>query len=181
MEKYVYSNLSQSRSIRVLALAPSSKSSGPISIQLREVVLEEARFEALSYAWEGQGFTQRINCDGRELIITPTCEAALRRLHLTKRARMLWVDQVCINQGTVDEKNQQVALMGDLYRLAEKVIVWLGVQLVADKLLEYVNLYRFFGLLNPGSLEREGRLQKFVRLKFEHKLQGKLISLLEHW
>jgi hypothetical protein len=33
---------------------------------------------------------------------------------------------VCINQGDIDEKSQQVALMGDIYRQCSQVRIWLG-------------------------------------------------------
>lgn len=178
MEKYIYSNLSLSRSIRVIELSPSLRSSGPISIQLREMVLDETRFEALSYSWDGQGLTEIINCGGRELLITPTCEAALRRLRLAKRTRILWIDQICINQESVNEKNQQVKLMGDLYSIAEKVIVWLGVHSAADKLLEYVNIYWLLGLVKKVPLA--GRLQYRMRFKCERKLRGKLVLFSKH-
>ena len=90
-------------------------------------------------------FAWKIECDGRELSITPNCEAALRRLRRGKQSRILWIDQICIDQETVDEKNYQVALMGDLYSIAEKVIVRLGINSAADKFLEYVNLYPLSG------------------------------------
>jgi hypothetical protein len=38
----------------------------------------------------------------------------------------LWVDQVCIDQRNVPEKNAQVAKMGEIYRLASLVLIWLG-------------------------------------------------------
>jgi hypothetical protein len=171
MERYTYSSLSQPRSIRAIELSPSSKVTNPISIHLREISLDSSsKFDALSYSWENQTFTQKISCEGKELLITPTCEAALRRLRLAKRTRILWIDQICINQETVEEKNQQVTLMGDLYSIAEKVIVWLGVNPAADKLLEYVNMYRLFGLWKKVPLA--GRLQYHMRFKWEQKLMG---------
>jgi hypothetical protein len=36
------------------------------------------------------------------------------------------VDRVCINQGDLNERKYQVGLMGDIYRKAEHVVVWLG-------------------------------------------------------
>ena len=43
------------------------------------------------------------------------------------RNRRLWVDAICISQKDNDEKGPQVALMAQLYRNAESVLVWLGV------------------------------------------------------
>ncbi|KAK4448416.1 heterokaryon incompatibility protein-domain-containing protein [Podospora aff. communis PSN243] len=39
---------------------------------------------------------------------------------------LLWIDALCINQADVVEKSSQVAMMGDIYRCASSVIVWLG-------------------------------------------------------
>lgn len=38
----------------------------------------------------------------------------------------VWVDSICIDQDDLDEKNHQVAMMGDIYASASQVIVWLG-------------------------------------------------------
>ena len=38
----------------------------------------------------------------------------------------LWVDQICIDQTSTQERNQQVALMGDIYRGAVRTVIWLG-------------------------------------------------------
>ncbi len=42
------------------------------------------------------------------------------------REAFLWVDAICIDQSNILERSHQVALMGDIYRRAEKVIVWLS-------------------------------------------------------
>jgi hypothetical protein len=39
---------------------------------------------------------------------------------------MLWVDSICINQYSEEERNKQVKLMADVYTTAEQVIVWLS-------------------------------------------------------
>jgi hypothetical protein len=38
----------------------------------------------------------------------------------------LWIDRVAINQAKTTERNQQVGLMGDIYKPAFVVLVWLG-------------------------------------------------------
>jgi Heterokaryon incompatibility protein (HET) len=38
----------------------------------------------------------------------------------------MWIDAICIHQKDDLEKGPQVALMGDIYRLADRVVVWLG-------------------------------------------------------
>lgn len=50
----------------------------------------------------------------------------LCQLALDQSITYLWVDAVCINQHDDDEKQAQVARMGDIYAESEKVVVWLG-------------------------------------------------------
>jgi ankyrin repeat protein len=38
----------------------------------------------------------------------------------------LWIDQICIDQNTVEERNHQVGLMSMIYARANRVLVWLG-------------------------------------------------------
>ena len=38
----------------------------------------------------------------------------------------LWIDQICIDQGSTAEKGDQVAIMGEIYRGASEVLIWLG-------------------------------------------------------
>jgi len=37
-----------------------------------------------------------------------------------------WIDQICIDQDNVPEKNHQVTMMASIYKRALKVVVWLG-------------------------------------------------------
>ena len=60
------------------------------------------------------------------LNITESLFLALQRFRLEDEARNLWADAVCINQNDNLEKGKQVTLMGDIYRRAHNVLVWLG-------------------------------------------------------
>lgn len=62
------------------------------------------------------------------LKIGPNLASALRHLRLRDRPRRLWVDAICIDQENVDERGKQVAMMGNIYRQATIVTVWLGDQ-----------------------------------------------------
>ncbi|KAG4436713.1 hypothetical protein IFR05_007796 [Cadophora sp. M221] len=68
--------------------------------------------------------------DGREkdglIWINQNLLAALFRLRLEDRKRLIWADSVCINQTDDEEKSWQVRMMGDIYRNAERVLIWLG-------------------------------------------------------
>jgi hypothetical protein len=38
----------------------------------------------------------------------------------------MWIDQCCINQTDIPERNSQVLIMRDIYRGASETLVWLG-------------------------------------------------------
>lgn len=102
-------------------------SDGPVTGDLREYNLDECpEYQALSYAWEGVVCECPIYCDGRILFVTRSCESALHRLIRAKLNRPIWVDSTCINQNDDNERSQQVGMMGDIYRRADQVNVWLG-------------------------------------------------------
>jgi len=87
---------------------------------------DECMYEAISYVWGESTNKVRIECNGEPLNITRNLAAALTRFRLPDRARALWADALCINQGNVPEKESQVEMMGDIYRHAKTVLIWLG-------------------------------------------------------
>jgi len=57
---------------------------------------------------------------------TQNLAAALVDLRYPAEPRVLWIDAICINQKDKSERSSQVARMADIYRLADRVVVWLG-------------------------------------------------------
>jgi hypothetical protein len=95
-------------------------------------------YEALSYTW---GSTENPETAYVETSPSPsplggnTCltlkvsqnlALALRHLRYPDEPRTLWVDAVCINQGDITERSEQVGRMASIYRLAHRIVVWLG-------------------------------------------------------
>ncbi|KAI0022401.1 heterokaryon incompatibility protein-domain-containing protein [Xylariomycetidae sp. FL0641] len=86
-------------------------------------------YEALSYAWGTTLSPKPVRVAGtpvRVIEIMGSLDEAMRYLRYSDRPRSLWIDALCINQGGHAEKGHQVASMGHIYRLALRVIVWLG-------------------------------------------------------
>ena len=67
-----------------------------------------------------------IRCDSSILLVTTNLLAALRRLRFSTLRRYLWIDAICINQEDTEEKTQQVAMMGQIYKFGHKALIWLG-------------------------------------------------------
>jgi hypothetical protein len=118
--------LKNTDSIRVLYLQPG-QFEDDVKVELTEVSLTNPpSYEALSYVWGSPTANNPISCHGKGLLVTVNCIAAMRRLRNKKKRRVLWIDAICINQSSMDERSQQVELMGDVYSKARRVILWLG-------------------------------------------------------
>jgi hypothetical protein len=128
---YQYKPLPPGRIIRTLLLRPARKLNDPIRISLGEQPLDALgnhlfQYEALSYVWGANKRDQTIEFDGQILLVTPNCLAALQHLRLKRKARRLWIDAICIDQSSNMEKQNQLKLMGEVYKSASQVLIWLG-------------------------------------------------------
>jgi hypothetical protein len=106
--------------------------SDPLKIQLETQDTDSnVNFEALSYVWGNPNDHAAVSIlrpDSTviEYRVTKNLETALRRLRLEHMDRTIWVDAICINQADLSERSHQVAMMGDIYRKAGRVVIWLG-------------------------------------------------------
>ena len=84
-------------------------------------------YDALSYCWGKKTNKKPIVVDdSARLWVTTNLHSALYHIRRTEGPRLLWVDAICINQEDTAEKNQQVALMRQIYSAAQSVLIWLG-------------------------------------------------------
>lgn len=88
-------------------------------------------YTALSYVW-GPPSTMSGSADdtlvvnGEAIPARENLLLALRAFRRREDTTYLWVDAVCINQDDLEEKMTQIKLMGDIYSLAERTVIWLG-------------------------------------------------------
>lgn len=125
---FIHEPLSEGeKAIRILYLRPADGYHDEIHCSLGNANLEDTPYyKALSYVWGDPSVTVPIFVDGAQYHVTVNCYTALLRLRQAEEI-CLWIDAICINQNDDAEKSVQVALMGDVYFLAEQVIVWLGI------------------------------------------------------
>jgi hypothetical protein len=112
--------------IRVIRILPTSTAQW---IKLRiEAVSLQSDYKCLSYVWGADAESNTILINDQVFMICDSLHAflleALRRNPQGTNA--LWIDAISINQTDIDEKNVQVALMGQIYQNANRVIAWLG-------------------------------------------------------
>jgi hypothetical protein len=114
--------------IRILSLLPGLPGSKMQLLLRREFLASRdlPEYEALSYAWGDAELTRMIWVNDKVMAISRNLESALETLRHPKDPRKLWVDAICIDQGNVQERNRQVAVMRSIYRKALRVLIWLG-------------------------------------------------------
>ncbi|KAB8293426.1 hypothetical protein EYC80_007741 [Monilinia laxa] len=147
----IYPSILPSPFIRLLHI--DSGPNEPIQVTLHEVNLETAPpYDCLSYTWSDPLYhalspeeeihrsnaerEHPILCNGQNLLITENLLFALTEFskHNSKengdkfeREDLFWIDGICINQDSIEERNIQVGMMGDIYSKCSQVIIWLGV------------------------------------------------------
>lgn len=116
--------------LRLLKIHYSEQTEPPM-ISLQTFSLEEdvPEFKAVSYTWGPSDPSFGVYVDGRVLSVRKNLYHFLRRARrdaLFCLTTWLWIDQLCIDQTSVEEKNHQVNQMSMIFQQAHEVIVWLG-------------------------------------------------------
>jgi hypothetical protein len=84
------------------------------------------KYEALSYTWGNETGLEHVYINGYHVLIRRNLFNFLRRLRYDDEPRVVWVDAISISQQDLVEKGLQVAMIGDIFRAAEQICVWLG-------------------------------------------------------
>lgn len=83
------------------------------------------QYEAISYKW-GDPEGHSVKCNDKILPVNVNLYFALQRFRLPKQSRILWVDEICINQDDGKERGQEVQIFHRIYAEAKNVLIWLG-------------------------------------------------------
>ncbi|KAH7082088.1 heterokaryon incompatibility protein-domain-containing protein [Paraphoma chrysanthemicola] len=90
------------------------------------VKFPDESYDVLSYCWGPKAQAQKmIYLNDVPIMVYESLFLALEQLK--NSTRPLWIDALCIQQSNLIEKNDQIALMGEIYARATRVIIWLGV------------------------------------------------------
>jgi hypothetical protein len=123
MSAYTYRPLCREGSIRLLSCP------GNFSDQYQLCEMQNIRtisYHALSYTWGPQTVKIPISINGFGFEVTPNLLDALMSFFAKNPQDLLWVDAICIDQSNLEERDQQVRRMMDIYGEAQRVIVHLG-------------------------------------------------------
>lgn len=123
-------------SIRLIAgVQPATKTSPPTFSLEHFSLTGLPRYAALSYCWGSSVKTATVIVNGQSVAVTQNLASALLDLanaanlgtdHIDPRVRHLWVDALCIDQSNIPERDEQVALMRDIYHYANIVLAYMG-------------------------------------------------------
>jgi hypothetical protein len=141
----IYSSLDSSRNqIRVLHLSSGRENDDELYCTLSTVSLDDdPQYEALSYVWGDISEDEpSIMLGEREVKVRRNLHSALKAIRHLDHERVVWIDALCINQtDSVEVKSKlsnnsiqhplimcvaQIAIMGDIYSKAGRVLAYIG-------------------------------------------------------
>jgi hypothetical protein len=126
---FVYDDIDRdSNQIRLLRiLRPNATSE--VQLEIFHTNLDDnPTYKALSYTWGSPADPRHgINLNGYHFEVRENLWHALRRFQAGNIAPVIWIDAICINQLSDNERNHQVAKMKRIYEQATEVVVWLGI------------------------------------------------------
>jgi len=114
--------------IRVLEVAPASFGE-PVECTMKRISLLDdpvPAYETISYCWGAPRHPSTIKLNGHQIHVPASSEAAIRRMRLSDRPRVLWIDAICIDQSSTTERSAQVAFMAAVYSTAKHNLIYLG-------------------------------------------------------
>jgi hypothetical protein len=193
LESFVYQPLDPSkREIRLFHLnrTDSSDNVEIITGAIVHVSLDnhfdcdaETCYDTVSYAWGNPELSKKVLVDGYTLPVTRNAESALRSMRLTEETRRVWIDSICIDQTNLEERAQQVMLMGSIYEDSCLNVIHLfeddrpmlnraiaNINAIYEEILADIN-----DLVDCDKSVDSNKLPKFQSFVFEEKDYGR------HW
>ncbi|KIW08089.1 hypothetical protein, variant 2 [Verruconis gallopava] len=135
-------------------------------------------YKAVSYTWGPPTPVGHVTINNQRIQIRENLFILLRMLSTTHKSEAecpLWIDQICIDQSNVLERNHQVAQMARVYEQATQVLVWLGPGTIdSDVLLDSMNAlwhhHRPISNDDIVSLQKQFTRSKCLRLSYWSRL-----------
>lgn len=145
---FQYEAILENDAFRVLILhPPRAENPEELHGEIKNVAASDRpRYEAVSYAWGPADLASKlyissstengVTDDNPErhsyLHVSSALNEVLTALRHPTKPRVLWVDALCINQGSLSERTHQVKLMKEIYSSAVRVIGYVGSPSPAD-------------------------------------------------
>jgi hypothetical protein len=128
---------------RLLTLLPSTSDVSELEVRLHiaRLLPTPLVYEALYYVWQGDSSASDSKpCPLRvgigKLTISRTLANILFHLRDASKPRTLWGDALCIDQASLMDRNHQLPNMYDIYSMAQRMVMWLGKEVVKNEFSE---------------------------------------------
>lgn len=132
----VYTPLQDVDEIRLLNIAPRM---GMVYNNRSDLTIEHVRlsaeplYTAVSWMWGPEDDKIEVEIDGHMLEIRQNLGRIIEHLRDTKETRRVWIDAICIDQRSLEERNHQVQLMGQIYSNANCVVACITAERQRDR------------------------------------------------
>jgi hypothetical protein len=123
---FVHSALPQGNATRILSLLPGAFEDLVCCTTTPQLLAKAPPYNALSYTWGTEEDNKVVEVNGQPFTIRNNLWCFLRRIRKADASLTLWCDMVCIDQNNSEERGHQVQFMGEIYRNAACVWIWLG-------------------------------------------------------
>lgn len=117
-----------SKQIRLLHVQAGSSEPAVCSLHICDLA-NKPKYETISYVWGNPNDRDLVRINGHDVSVPASSARAIRRVRLPekksrfawidailpkKKSRVIWIDAICIDQSSIEERSQQVAIMGDI-------------------------------------------------------------------
>lgn len=117
-------------SFRLIQIRRDRSQEGHIQLSLWQDSISSATYQCLSYRWGDATRQHSVVINGELFDVGENLYEFLQEAHNDKCPLgaycALWIDALCINQNSTQERGHQVQRMGHIYSKAKRVLIWLG-------------------------------------------------------
>jgi hypothetical protein len=158
-------DIKQIRLVHVQPRIPGAPISCLFDTALLSAVTEYA---ALSYTWGLPTSTRSILLNGKPFLVRENLWNFLDQMEEYEEPLPLWIDAISIDQNSDFERNHQVAMMGEIYSKAAKVMVWLGPG--TEEIKKHMMLLWELSVTNTTHVPRKLGRSELLRLRYWSRL-----------
>lgn len=151
---------------------------GFIDCTLRESLIENAEYIALSHVWGTESASYRISLEGQPFWVRPNLYQFLCYAVETFLNVDVWIDALCIDQDDIIDKNRQIQNMGSIFSGAVQVIGYLA-GLITPAIATPISGQTDGNILGAQLLAEAIAKDESFKLRGDTEL-GALLRLVEH-
>lgn len=114
------------QTVRLVCVLPDLTRRGRIQCRLWHSKTSAEEYRCVSYMWGASTDMYVVNVNGKGFAVRENLWRFLDAARQDLSGQALWIDALCINQETVEERNHQVQQMGTIYMNAKLTVTWIS-------------------------------------------------------